>query len=354
MSDPPATSGPDEGSLTVGSLTGGGLIVAMGPVDAVVGERLKPFGAMVEVGRQGTTIDALLPDAIALIARGNSVVDRSVISAAPRLAVIGRSGIGVELVDLVAASERAIPVVVTPRAGTNAVAEGALAQILHLVKRLGPLTTLVREGRWAERESVELGDLDGATLGIVGLGRIGRRLGALCSVLGMRILAYDPYADAADAAELRVELTDLATLAESADVISIHAPLTPETRHLVDAAFLARVRPGAILVNCGRGGLVDLAAVHVALLDGRLSGVGLDVYEPEPPARAGHPIFGHPAVVLTPHVLGLSRNGRRRTFEDMADGMAAVLAGGRAPDIANPEIYRRAPSGRDDDLGGLA
>jgi phosphoglycerate dehydrogenase-like enzyme len=316
-----------------------GPILAMGPVDPLVADRLRAFGEIVEASQDGETLAEILPAAIGLIARGTSVVDRPLIASAPRLRVIGRSGIGVELVDLTAASARRIPVVVTPGAGTNAVAEGALALILHLVKRLGVLTELVREGRWGERESVEIGDLDGATLGIVGFGRIGRRLAELCAVLDMRILAFDPYADRATAAGMGVELTDLARLAETADVISLHAPLTAETVHLVNAGLLARVRPGTVLVNCGRGGLLDLDAVHAALLDGRLSGVGLDVYEPEPPPPGGHPIFQHPSVVLTPHVLGLSRRGRRRTFEEMAEGMAAVLAGGRARDIANPEIY---------------
>ncbi len=319
-----------------------GPILALGPVDTLVADRLRAFGDIVEATQDGASLAGLLPEAIALIARGNSVVDRPLIAAAPRLRVIGRSGIGVELVDLTAASERGIPVVVTPGAGTNAVAEGALAHILHLIKRLGPLTELVRAGRWAERESVELGDLDGATLGIVGFGRIGRRLAELCTVLGMRIVAFDPYADPKIAARMGVELVDLVRLVETADVISLHAPLTAETTDLVGAGLLARVRPGTVLVNCGRGGLLDLDAVHAALLDGRLSGVGLDVYEPEPPPPEGHPIFGHPAVVLTPHVLGLSRRGRRRTFEEMAEGMAAVLAGGRAPNIANPEIYEEA------------
>lgn len=318
---------------------GRGTILALGPVDALVADRLRPFGDIVEATRDEALLADLLPDAIGLVARGNSVVDRSLIGAAPRLRVIGRSGIGVDLVDLAAASARRIPVVVTPGAGTNAVAEGALAHILHLVKRLGPLTELVREGRWGERESVELGDLDGATLGIVGFGRIGRRLAELCAVFNMRILAFDPYAVPATAAGMGVELTALARLAESADVISLHAPLTRETARLVDAELLGRVRPGAILVNCGRGGLLDLDAVHAALLDGRLSGVGLDVYDPEPPAPDGHPIFKHPAVVLTPHVLGLSGRARRRTFEEMAEGMATVLGGGRAVNIANPEIY---------------
>ncbi len=320
-------------------MTERGPILALGPVDALVADHLLPFGEVVEAGPGGPSLAEVLPVAIGLIARGSSVVDRQLITAAPRLRVIGRSGIGVDLVDLASASERRIPVVVTPNAGTNAVAEGALALILHLVKRLGPLTELVREGRWAERESVDVGDLEGATLGIVGFGRIGLRLAELGRVLNMRVVAYDPYGDPVTAAGLGVELVDLKRLAETADVISLHAPLTTETTHLIDAAVLARVRRGTILVNCGRGGLLDLDAVHAALLDGRLAGVGLDVYEPEPPPPGGHPIFRHPAVVLTPHVLGLSRRARRRTFEDMSNGMAAVLGGGRARHIANPEIY---------------
>ncbi len=322
-----------------------GPIVALGPVDAIVADRLAEFGDVVDAPNDPSAMVRLLEQAIGLIARGQSVVDRRMIEASPRLRVIGRTGVGVELVDLDAASERQIPVVITPGAGSNAVAEGALAQILHLVKRLGPLTTLVRDGRWAERETLELGDLEGATLGIVGFGRIGRRLAELCAPFRMRIVAFDPYAEPSVAAGMGVELTDLEELSKVADVISLHAPLTAATTHLVDARWLTRVRPGAILVNCGRGALLDLDAVHEALLDGRLSGVGLDVFEPEPPRPGGHPIFRHPAVVLTPHVLGLSRLGRRRTFEEVADGIAAVLSGGRAPSVANPTIYERTSAG---------
>ena len=160
-------------------------------------------------------------------------------------------------------------------------------------------------------------------------------------MLGMHILAFDPYASPATAETLGVELTDLLTLAERSDVISLHAPLTVESARVMNEDVLARVGPGTILITCGRGGLIDLDAVHAALLDGRLSGVGLDVFDPEPPSVGGHPIFGHPSVVLTPHVLGLSALGRRRIFEEMAEGMAAVLAGGRAPNVANPAVYDR-------------
>ncbi len=315
-----------------------GLIVALGPVDRLVVERLQPHGDVVELGSDPNARAAALAAAIGLIARGQSVVDESLIEMMPRLRVIGRSGVGTELVDLAAATARGIPVVITPGAGTNAVAEGALAQILHLVKRLAPLTELVREGRWEEREHAILGDLEGATLGIVGFGRIGRRLADLGHAFGMRILAYDPYADPSTASGSHATLVDLAVLAEGADVLSVHAPLTAETERLVDAAFLARVRPGAVLINCSRGAVIDLDAVYAALLDHRLSGVGLDVFDIEPPSP--HPIFAHPDVVLTPHVMGLSMRARRRTFEAMADGMAAVLSGGRASSIANPEAYR--------------
>jgi len=317
------------------------LIVALGPVDALVGDILRPFGDVVEAAPDGPSIESHLAHAIGLIARGTNIVDRQLLDGAPRLRVIGRSGIGFELIDLAAANARGIPVVVTPGAGATAVAEGALALILHLVKRLGVLTDLVRSGRWSERETVEIGDLDGTTLGIVGFGRIGRRLAAFGAALGMHVIASDPFADAPTALASGVALVELERLAETADVISLHAPLTPSTTHLIGAPFLTRVRPGTLLINCGRGGLLDLDAAHAALLDGRLAGIGLDVFDPEPPPAGGHPIFRHPDVVLTPHVLGLSRLGRQRVFEDMAAGMAAVLGGGRAQHIANPEIFDR-------------
>jgi len=313
------------------------VILALGPTDDLVRERLSAHGDLVEVDpADREALDRLLPDAVAIAARAAAVIDAAVIDAAPRLRVIGRSGVGVDAVDLAAATRRAIPVVVTPNAGTRAVAEGALALILHLLKRVGRFTELVREGGWAKREELALGDLDGATLGIVGYGRIGRRLGDVATVLGARVLAHDPYAGSSTV-DPRVTLIDLRALVAQSDVISLHAPLTPETRGLIGADVLAQVKRGAVLVNCGRGGLLDLDAAYDALHDGRLAGVGLDVYEPEPPAD--HPLFHHPDVVLTPHMMGLSRRARRLVFEEMADGMAAVLSGRRAPYIANPEVY---------------
>lgn len=309
------------------------MILAIGTVDDRVRERLAAHGPVVEIDPgDHEAIARRLPETDGIVARAAAVIDAELIEAAPRLRVIGRSGVGVELVDLAAATRRGIPVVITPNGGTRGVAEGALALMLHLVKRLGPLTTLVREGRWTERDALPLGDLDGATLAVIGYGRIGRRVAMLATTFGMRVLAHDPYAEDAGA-----ELEDALA---AADVISLHAPLTSETHGLIGEAALAGVKPGAVLVNCGRGGLLDLDAAYAALLDGRLAGVGLDVFDPEPPAD--HPLFHHPDVVLTPHVMALSRGARALVFEEMAAGMDDVLSGRRAPFIANPDVYEPA------------
>ncbi len=213
-----------------------------------------------------------------------------------------------------------------------------MALVLHLVKRLDPLTRLVREGRWAERGQVPVGDLDGATIGIIGYGRIGRRVGELAAAFGMRVLAYDPYS----APPADVACPDLDQLTASSDVLTLHLPLTEKTHHLVDEGFLARTRPGTILVNCGRGGLLDLDAALAALQSGRLAGVGLDVFESEPTGH--HPLFDHPGVVLTPHLMGLTRRATAATFADAARGIVDVLAGRPPAAVANPDWADASPS----------
>jgi phosphoglycerate dehydrogenase-like enzyme len=209
-----------------------------------------------------------------------------------------------------------------------------LAHALHLTKRLSPLTALVREGRWDRRADPKegfVGDLDGSTMGIVGYGRIGQRVGELAQAFGMRVLAYDPFATPPD----EVRCSDLDDLVGASDVLTLHSPLTQENYHLVNADLLARTRPGAILVNCGRGGLVDLDAALAALQSGQLAGVGLDVFEPEPPKH--HPIFDHPNVSLTPHAMGLTPRATAATFADAAQGIVDVLAGRRPAAVANPD-----------------
>jgi D-3-phosphoglycerate dehydrogenase / 2-oxoglutarate reductase len=278
--------------------------------------------------------DAELAAAEGAIARADARVDRALLAQAPALRVIARTGVGTDLIDVPAVTARGIAVVITPGAGAAAVAEGAIGMALHLVKRFGPLTALVREGRWAQRVGVGVGDLDGATLGVIGYGRIGRRTAALGAAFGMRILAYDPVSAPPGDGPSVEHCDGLGDLAARSDVITLHLPLTERTRHLVDDAFLARVGPGAVLVNCSRGGLIDTDAVWRALTDGRLSGVGLDVFDPEPPGS--HPLYRHPDVVLTPHLMGLSRRATAATFTAAARGVLDVLSGREPRAVADP------------------
>ena len=310
------------------------VVVALGAVDpalvaGVLGDSLE------FVARPG-------PEALAraegAIVRADAVVDAALLARTPRLRVLARTGVGVDLVDVEEASARGIAVVITPGGGTRAVAEGVLAHALHLVKRLAALTRLVREDRWADRAAVAVGDLDGATIGIIGYGRIGRRVGELAAAFGMRVLAHDPVSPP----PAGVDCPDLGELAGASDVLTLHAPLTEATHHLVDAGFLGRVRPGAVLVNCGRGGLLDLDAALAALESGRLGGVGLDVFDPEPPPH--HPLFDHPGVVLTPHLMGLTRRATAATFAAAAQGVTDVLAGRRPAALANPDWRPAGPA----------
>jgi D-3-phosphoglycerate dehydrogenase / 2-oxoglutarate reductase len=267
--------------------------------------------------------------------RGGSRVSEALIEAAPGLRVIGRSGVGFDEVDVEAATRRGIPVVITPEANAQAVAEGALALLLALVKRLPELDAAVRAGRWPDRDRSDVRDLEESTFGLLGLGRIGRRVAALALPFSMQVLAHDPYTCEVEG----VELVGLEELFSRSDYLSLHAPLTPETRGIVHADLLARAGPGAVLVNTSRGGLVrSLDDLYGALESGALDGVGLDVFEPEPP-DVSHPLFSHPRVLVSPHALGMSRLARRRVFEEMSRGMAAVLRGGRAEHVANPEVY---------------
>ncbi len=325
-----------------GQLTGP-VVVALGEVDPVLVVDDLPDDAVL-VTDPGPDD---LARAVGAIARADALVDAAAMDRMPALRVVARTGVGVEKVDVAEASRRGIAVVVTPGAGTNAVAEATLAMVLHLVKQLAQSTALVAEGRWAQRGGLAPGDLEGATMGVVGYGRIGQRVGHLARAFGMAVLAYDPYLketglDGTGAMPDGVELVDLDELVSRADVLTLHLPLTEATHHLVGDDLLSRVRPGTVLVNCGRGGLVDLDAAAGALESGRLGGLGLDVFDPEPPAH--HRAFDRPDVVLSPHSAGLSVGATRATFAAAARGVTDVLAGRRPAALADPD-WAPSPTG---------
>lgn len=298
---------------------------------------LARFGEVLAVADDEDSLLAHAGHAVAIAARASARVTAAVIAAAPELRVIGRSGVGVDNVDVAAAARRGIPVVVTPGATTNAVAEGAIAMVVSLAKRLPTLDRAVKRGDWAARDSADILDLGESTLGVVGLGRVGRRVAGLAAALGFTVLAHEPY----PAAETprTVPLVGLDDLVGRCDVVVLTAALTPASRGMIDGDVLRRCRSGSILVNVGRGELVSsLDDLHDALGDGRLAGVGLDVFAVEPPDPE-HPLLRDERVLTSPHALAFTRRGRARIFDDMVDGMAEILTGGRAAHVADPSAY---------------
>ncbi|QOD03095.1 NAD(P)-dependent oxidoreductase [Pseudarthrobacter sp. BIM B-2242] len=302
------------------------ILVALGGVEAgLVEPELAPHQQIIH-----NPTDADLARADAAIVRAAYRVDRELLDRMPALKVIARTGVGTDLVDVAEANRRGIPVVITPGSNTASVAEGVFSHLLALVKKLSTLTALVRDGRWNERSAVAVGDLEGFTLGIIGYGRIGRRVARIAEAFDLKVLAFDPFADV----PAGVRCKTVEELLERSDFVTLHVPLTPENHNLINAERLALMPAGAVLVNCSRGGLVDLDAAHQALLSGQLGGLGLDVYDPEPPAH--HAVFDLGNVVLTPHLMGFTRQGMAHTVRDAAKGAVDVLAGRAPAAVATP------------------
>jgi phosphoglycerate dehydrogenase-like enzyme len=312
--------------MTMASLTTPQIFVALGSVEP---DLVEPLLSEHQRLIQNPTAEDLA-NADAAIVRAAYRVDRELLDRMPALKVIARTGVGTDLVDVAEANRRGIPVVITPGSNTASVAEGVFAHLLALVKKLSPLTALVREGRWEQRAGVAVGDLEGFTLGIIGYGRIGRRVARIAGAFELKVLAYDPFTEIP--AEIRCDTVE--ELLAGSDFATLHVPLTPENHNLINADRLKAMKPGAILINCSRGGLIDLDAAHEALQSGRLSGLGLDVYDPEPPAR--HTLFDHENVVLTPHLMGFTRQGMAHTVRDAAQGAVDVLAGRTPAAVAAP------------------
>jgi D-3-phosphoglycerate dehydrogenase len=261
---------------------------------------------------------------------------------AENLKVIGRHGVGLDSVDLAAASQRGLPVVFTPDGPTESTAEHALLLILATARRLSQLDRAVRSGGFHIRDQPQaMGrELEGKALGVVGFGRIGRRLAGMCrDALHMSVYVFDPYLDPETVSEWGASyVADLIDLAGKVDVLSIHTPLTSETYRLINRDVIRSMKPGAILINTARGGVVDETALIEALGDGHLGGAGLDVYDPQPPAP-DNPLLGFDQVVLTPHVASFTDEGRRRMGLTVVEDILRVLRGERPQYLANPQVW---------------
>jgi len=287
------------------------------------------------------TVAREIAGADAVITR-NAGLDTAAIEAGARLAVIANHGIGTNRIDVARASALGIPIVFTPYANARAVAEHALMLALAIGKRLVASDRAVRSGRWDIRYEPGLQEFGGRTFGVVGFGTIGRLTARIASSgFGMRVLVHSPAADDAAIREAGAERAQtLIELLARADVVSLHRPARPDTRHCIDAAALARMKRTAILVNTARADLVDTAALAGALRSGAIAGAGIDVFDTEP-VPADSPLLGLENVVFTPHTAGATDEALKETAEQCADQIADVLAGRRPPHLAVPEVWDR-------------
>jgi len=313
-------------------------IACSGPVGEVAVEILKPFGQIV-VAEDGSeeALLRILEGAVGLVLRGDGSGSARVIEAASDLKVIGRSGVGFDRVDIQAANARKIPVIITPGANSQAVAEAALTYMLALGKKMIHWDIQLKQGNWKSRFEQSPGDLEGATLGIIGFGRIGCRLAQLIRPFGMTVLTYDPFIAAETAGAQDAALVELEELLQKSDFVSIHALLNENTRGLINRARLGLMKPGSFLINLARGAIIEsLDVLYEALTNGPLAGAALDVFEPEPP-DVSHPIFKLDNCLTSPHAICMSRRAMFNSFKMMAEDMAAVLQGRRPKFVANPE-----------------
>ena len=276
-------------------------------------------------GLKGADLQRAIATADAIIIRSDSKIDAALIAAAKRLKLIGRAGVGVENVDLPAASARGIVVLNTPAANSIAVAELTMAMMLALTRKLVPADRSTKDGHW-EKSAFAGHELWGKTLGLVGFGRIGREVALRADAFGMAVVAFDPYITAAAAQAANVKLMKLPQLLRTSDVVSLHLPLNDKTRGLLGSPQIKSMKKGAFLINASRGGIVDERALHEALASGRLGGCGLDVFESEPPSDLW--FTGMDNVVVTPHLGASTAESQTKVAIEIAEAVRDALRSG--------------------------
>lgn len=284
-----------------------------------------------------------LADAEALVVRSATKVTSALLEKAPHLRVIGRAGVGVDNVDVEAATRRGILVMNTPGGNAVSVAEHTFALLLALARSVPQANASIQAGRW-EKSSLSGTELRGKTIGLVGLGRVGTEVARRARALEMKVLAYDPYVTPAAAREVEVELVSLDDLLRQSDVVSLHTSLSAATEKMIDAAAIAKMKKGARLVNCARGELIDEAALADALRSGHLAGAAVDTFAQEPPKNS--PLIGLPNLIATPHIAGSTAEAQEEVGTAIAQQVRDYLADGLIRNAVNmpalsPDQYRR-------------
>ncbi|MGZ8176411.1 phosphoglycerate dehydrogenase [Williamsia sp. SKLECPSW1] len=304
--------------------------------DKLAPSTVEALGDDVEVrwvdGPDRPALLAAVADADAILVRSATTVDAEVLAAAPKLKIVARAGVGLDNVDVPAATERGVMVVNAPTSNIHTAAEHAISLMLSAARQIPAADATLRNHEW-KRSSFNGVEIFGKTIGVVGLGRIGQLVAARLAAFETQIIAYDPYVSPARAAQLGIELVTLDELLERADLFTVHLPKTPETLGMIGAEQLARTKKGVIVVNAARGGLIDEAALADAIKSGQVRGAGLDVFATEPCTDS--PLFELPEVVVTPHLGASTSEAQDRAGTDVAKSVRLALAGHFVPDAVN-------------------
>jgi D-3-phosphoglycerate dehydrogenase len=314
--------------------------------------------ADVKTGLSEDELCAIIGEYDGLAIRSATKVNAKVLAAAGRLKVVGRAGIGVDNVDVPASTARGVVVMNTPFGNSTTTAEHAIALMMALARQIPAANTSTHAGKWEKSKFMGM-ELAGKTLGLIGCGNIGSIVADRAQGLKMRVVAYDPFLTAERARDLNIEKLELDALLARADVITLHTPLTDSTRHILDAKSLAKMKKGACVINCARGGLVDEVALKDALVSGHLSGAALDVFEEEP--AKNNPLFGLENVVCTPHLGASTSEAQEKVAVQVAEQMAAYLTTGAVsnainiPSVSSEEAAKLRPYfSLSEQLGGFA
>ncbi|HAV63006.1 MAG TPA: phosphoglycerate dehydrogenase, partial [Verrucomicrobiales bacterium] len=277
---------------------------------------------------------ALVGDAAALAVRSETKVTRRVIDAAPALKVVGRAGVGVDNVDVEAATERGVIVMNTPGGNTVSTAELTFSMMMALARRIPQAHLSMVQGNW-DRKKFKGTELQGKTLGVLGMGRIGGEVAKRAIAFGMKVVAYDPYLTLARAKELQVELVDeLEKVYAASDFITVHMPMTDETRNMINAAAFAKMKDGVRLLNCARGGIICEGDLLAAIESGKVAGAALDVYEEEPLAKDS-PLRTNPQVIMTPHLGASTEEAQENVGIEVAGQIVDLLVSGEVRNAVN-------------------
>ncbi|MFQ5681062.1 MAG: phosphoglycerate dehydrogenase [Candidatus Omnitrophota bacterium] len=306
-------------------------------------ERERQLGVDLRPGLSPEELEQAIGGYDGLIVRSATKVTARVISAAKRLRVIGRAGVGLDNVDLEAATSRGIIVMNTPGGNTISTCEHTLSMLLCLSRNIPQANTSVKAGEWKRSKYIGV-EVYGKVLGVVGLGRIGREVSKRALALGMKIAAYDPFLSRDKAEELGVELVEMEELLRRADYITVHTPLTNETRHIISDREFALMKDGARIVNCARGGIIDEAALRRALQSGKVKAAALDVFEKEPPPK-GSPLLRQDNLIVTPHLGASTQEAQINVAVEIAEAVRDALLGRGIRNAANypclePEICK--------------